>query len=88
MRLSCESGCASTLDIAMVADNIDELDTFLVLYGPDGDIVLELDDGFDNTNSVATGIELPADGEYTIEALSFQDAYEGDYTITVTLASP
>lgn len=84
------------LDIMLLADrpadNADAeqraqynlLDTLLAVRGPDGALLAANDDMTDRmTNSQVPGLELPADGVYTIEARSWGNATGGGYTLVI-----
>ena len=67
------------------------LDTKIVVYGPNG-LAGENDDadpaaGLPNTFDSQVIIQDTAAGTYTIEARSFADLGEGDYTLTVEFAT-
>lgn len=59
-------------DVVKVALEAD-FDAYLRLYGPDGDLLAEDDDGLFATDSYLE-VELPADGSYQLEAASFMPA--------------
>ncbi len=72
--------------ITMIADDIDQLDTYLYLYAADG--VTELirnDDATDSSlgryNSQIVDFELPTTGQYVIGASRFSGG--GDFTLTL-----
>lgn len=60
----------------------DELDSYLVLIGPDGSIAVEDDDSAKGVNS-RIEIELPATGTYTVWAVSRGVDSTGPYTLTL-----
>jgi len=76
------------------ADNEERLernlfDTYLYVYGPDGELIAENDDNEDlpdedveKTNSSVT-ITLPVTGTYTIEVRSWDDRSGGRYTLEI-----
>ena len=71
-----------TIGLTAVADS---LDTYLILIGPEGDVIAENDDidpGV-NVDSQLEGIALPATGIYTIVVRGFDEASLGAYTITL-----
>lgn len=70
-----------TITIDMVADDSEQLDTYLVLYGPDGGLVAENDDRDGNTFNSQIVQTLAEDGEYTIEAMQYRGA--GAFSLTV-----
>jgi hypothetical protein len=59
------------------------LDTYLVLYGPDGTFLTSNDD-FDNLNSQIGPFPLPSTGTYIIEARGFSNS-DGAYELSVDL---
>jgi hypothetical protein len=58
------------------------LDAILELYGPNGQRLLGLDEGFSGDPEIISGFELPANGEYTILVRSFS-SQGGPYTISL-----
>jgi len=64
-------------------------DTYLFLFGPDGSITGEDDDGGGGTNSripASSGfLTLPSTGTYTIRATSFSAGVTGAYSLTLSL---
>lgn len=74
-----DAQAGDTVVISMVADDTDELDTYLELYGPDGDVLAENDD-FQNLNSQIEFL-IPANGTYIIVATRFGG--EGAFTLTL-----
>jgi uncharacterized protein (TIGR03437 family) len=62
-------------------------DTYLILYGPDGEIIAENDDdGPNSTNSRLAGyyqgrLGIPETGTYTIEVIAFDAGATGAYTL-------
>ena len=76
------SGTAGTwllIDIdANPANELDQLDSFLRLHGPDGEVIASNDDALpvgDRDSEIVT--RLPADGDYCIEVMALSDA-DGD----------
>lgn len=64
------------------------LDGYLLLIGPDGGVLIEVDDTGDAVMPTLTGYELPADGTYTLVAtrFGFANGYStGDYSLTLEL---
>ncbi|WP_439638146.1 CHAT domain-containing protein [Spirulina sp.] len=68
-----------TIKIDLVSD---EFDTLLLLLDPDGNNIAQNDDGGENKNARIV-ITLPADGEYSIVANSYQAGEVGRYQITL-----
>lgn len=58
------------------------LDTYLILEGPNGDLVVENDDGGEGYDS-EVALELPSAGEYTIWATTYSGDATGRYTLSV-----
>ncbi len=69
------------IDVSMSSD---DFDTYLVVYGPDGEEIASDDDSGQGLNSLINGLVLPQSGTYTIEARSFRDGGSGDYVLTLT----
>jgi len=61
----------------------DEFDTYLALKSPSGNIISEVDDVQESTNSSAT-VVLPEDGVYTIIANGYDAASIGAYNLVVS----
>ncbi len=62
------------------------LDGYLLLLGPDGSVLLEMDDSGDSVMPVIEEYELPADGVYTLVAtrFGFANGYSvGEYSLTL-----
>ncbi|NWF70557.1 MAG: protein kinase [Chloroflexi bacterium] len=67
----------------------DLLDTLLVIRAPDGTILGENDDIADGvTDSRLDNFVLPMDGIYIIEARSYGNEMDGDYTLVIEIVSP
>lgn len=81
-----EAGISATFDLS-AADGSD-LDTLIVLLGPDGEELTRNDDRVrGNTNSLITNFILPEDGDYTIIVTRYDDgatSTEGDFVLTIT----
>ncbi|MGH9844206.1 MAG: BACON domain-containing protein, partial [Blastocatellia bacterium] len=95
--------CRSTLDPQAYADRYtfnaeagqqitlvmssSTVDTFLLLFGPDGKVIEYNDDYGFSSNSIIPGpggyLELAASGAYTIEATSFEPGETGAYTLAI-----
>lgn len=76
-----ESGQSVTIDMSS-----GQGDTYLMLYGPDGNRIAENDD-FDGLNSRIEAT-LEEDGEYTIIATSFDDEATFDYELSLSTGEP
>jgi len=61
----------------------DEFDVYLVVLGPNDDIVLEVDDSVGYGLDVATSLVPPATGEYLVAVTSAFAGETGAYTLTV-----
>ncbi|GAB4408560.1 MAG: hypothetical protein Kow00106_01800 [Anaerolineae bacterium] len=64
------------------------LDGYLLLLGPDGDVLAEVDDTGDSVMPTIEGYELPAEGLYTLVATRFGFANgfsTGEYALTLQL---
>ena len=57
-------------------------DAILELYGPNGELLVSLDEGFSGDPELISGFELPAAGEYAITVRSFSPQ-GGPYTISL-----
>ncbi|MCB9450502.1 MAG: SH3 domain-containing protein [Anaerolineaceae bacterium] len=88
---SLTGGAGDAYNIAMTASSGD-LDSLLIVLGPDGREIARNDDESTNSrNSFIGGFHLPESGRYTIIATRFdgQDgASDGDYQLAVTGANP
>jgi len=94
-----EGQAGEMLDISLLADMPAEaasleqsqqyglMDTLLVIRAPDGSILAANDDTGLSTNSTLEGIELPADGTYTIEVRTWESQTAGGYTLVLTAAA-
>lgn len=67
--------------VATITMNSDRGDTFLYLYGPDGNIVAQNDDYNGLDSQIRTPLE--ENGEYTIIATSFDDDATFDYELSL-----
>ncbi|MEJ2747894.1 MAG: hypothetical protein P8183_08285, partial [Anaerolineae bacterium] len=71
----------ATIDVVLSGE---ELDGVVEIYGPDGDLLVVVDNGVTGEDEVLQGFEVPDDGEYT--AVIHDYFYRAaDYTLTVTL---
>ena len=61
-------------------------DPYVVLEGPDGDVVATQDDGLEGTFNTLLETTLEQGGEYTIWASSFAPGSTGSYTLTLEQA--
>lgn len=60
----------------------DQFDAILHLYGPDGERLVALDEGFSGDAEVISGYELPVTGKYTVQVRSFA-GNGGVYALTL-----
>jgi hypothetical protein len=74
------------VSIAMVSPD-GELDIYLILLDSDGNVLIEDDDSYGDTNSLISDFELPESGTYTIQAAAFDDNTSGVYELTITEGS-
>jgi tetratricopeptide (TPR) repeat protein len=72
--------------ISLIEDN-SNLDTYLILRGPNGDIISFNDDGGEDYNSLIEFFELPETGTYSIFAKGYSDS-SGNYVLTLEIANP
>ncbi len=83
------AGDVITLVMARAVDESGGLDGYLVLLGPDGATLAEVDDTQDDVMPRLDGFALPADGTYTVVATRFGFANgfsSGDYRLTLERA--
>jgi hypothetical protein len=73
---SGQAGQVVSLGMKATAPGQGALDAYLILLGPDGEVLAENDDDPNGTsiNAALEGVELPADGDYTIQATRFGGA--------------
>jgi len=74
-----EGEAGTTVVITMTSE---EFDTYLVVEGPDGNVVAENDDGASGLNSQLQ-MTLEQSGTYTVWAGSFSGEATGPYTLTI-----
>lgn len=60
-------------------------DPYLLLVGPDGDVIARNDDTDHSLNAAIQGIVLPDDGEYTIVATSYGDEQTFQYRLDTSV---
>ncbi len=72
------------ISIALNHTPASALDPLLELRRPDGRTLAESDDDGGGTNSLISGLVLPADGTYTIVARSWGSTTTGAYTLTLS----
>lgn len=60
-----------------------DADPYLILVGPDGEVLARNDDGDFGLNAEVRGVVLPSDGEYTIVATSFDPEQTFGYTLAL-----
>jgi len=58
-----------------------DMDPYLILVGPDGDVIARNDDSDYGFNAEFNGVVLPEDGEYTLVATSYGTNQTFDYTL-------
>ena len=69
--------------ISIIVNPLNEqMDIVLRLYGPNGEKLLELDEGFSGDPEIIAGYVLEINGLYTIEVKDFS-ARNGDYTLSL-----
>ncbi len=61
----------------------DDFDTYLELYGPNGEYLISDDDGGTDTNSRIADYRLPSSGQYIILVRSFNNDETGSYTLSL-----
>lgn len=63
------------------------LDSYLYLYAPNGNLVTQDDDSGGNTNSFINGFALPQNGRYRIVAQSHNNGSTGGYNLSLSMTS-
>lgn len=71
-----------------IAANSDFFNTYLEIFDASGELIAFNDDSGPRLNALIEGVELPADGDYTIIVRSFLPGGRGDYSLIVQDASP
>ncbi len=82
-----EQGDVVTIVMARAGDESGALDGYLLLLGPQGNTLIEVDDANQSVMPTITRYTLPEDGPYTIVAtrFGFADGFSsGAYTLTLT----
>jgi O6-methylguanine-DNA--protein-cysteine methyltransferase len=74
-----EGSAGDEVSVGMTSEG----DTYLLMVAPNGTIVADNDDGGSNLNAHIEGVELPADGEYTIVATSYDPSETFGYQLTL-----
>lgn len=64
---------------------VGNLDSYLILYGPHGNVVAYNDDGGGNLNSLIDRVLLQNSGRYLVVGRSFAHSSTGNYSIVLTL---
>jgi hypothetical protein len=65
----------------------DEFDTWLTVLDSNGLILIENDDGGENTNSLIMDYMVPAAGTYTLQVRSFNNTSTGSYSLSFNFGS-
>jgi C-terminal processing protease CtpA/Prc len=80
--LEAEDDAALTISLG---EETGDFDTVLRVYSEDGELLAENDDSpeGDTLNSLVEGLEVSAGDVLIIEVGTFDDGYEGEYTLTV-----
>lgn len=60
-----------------------EFDTYLMVFGPNGEKVAEVDDVDQSTTNSAATINLPSNGDYAVVATSYSPGETGSYVVTI-----
>ncbi len=83
-RWTFEGEAGTVITISLEAASGDAwLDTYLELYGPDGRLLIENDDGGVFFNSLIQGYQLPVTGQYTIAVRAYNTTSWGPYNLTL-----
>jgi hypothetical protein len=88
-RFLGQRGDLITLAMIRTVDEMGGLDGYLILQGPDGASLIEVDDFGDSVMPTLEAYELPADGMYTVVATRFGFANGfsvGEYTLSLEKA--
>ena len=75
-------GAAGQLVSIVLLPTDEKFDAILDLYGPDGERLIALDEGFTGDAEIISGFELPLTGEYIILVRNFTNS-AGAYTISL-----
>ncbi len=72
-------------DIVTITMTSSDFDPYLYLYAPDGSLIAYDDDGAGYPNSRISGVRLPREGLYTIQATAYSGAASdrGNYELTL-----
>jgi hypothetical protein len=65
-----------------------QIDTYLELRGPDGNLVASDDDSGEGLNPLVSDLSLPATGTYTLVVGAFVQSEEGDFTLRLDQGTP
>jgi hypothetical protein len=88
--ITFDGSAGDTVRAQMVGGDIDsygyydqgtEMDPYLILVAPDGDVIARNDDSDYGFNAEFQGVVLPEDGEYTLVATSYGSNQTFDYTL-------
>lgn len=74
------SGTAGQLVSIILTPLNDQLDAILILESPDGEILIDRDEGFAGDPEIVSGFELEVTGDYIIQVSSFA-GNSGSYTL-------
>jgi hypothetical protein len=74
-------------EIVTIAMNSTHIDSFLEVFGPNGNLICSNDDGGGNFNALITECRLPQSGWYKILSSSF-DGSLGPYYLTLDIVQP
>ncbi|MEM6328156.1 MAG: hypothetical protein AAF791_13665, partial [Bacteroidota bacterium] len=62
----------------------DDFDAYLILFGPDGQVLIEVDDAAEGDPNAILDFPLPGPGIYSLFVTSFEPGETGSYVLTVT----
>lgn len=77
------SGTANQLISIVLTPGSDAFDAILDLYGPDGQRLIALDEGFSGDAEVIAGFQLPLTGEFSVLVRNFAEEGDGTYALAL-----
>lgn len=76
------------LAVSAIAGDGSELDAYLRIFGPDGELLAEDDDGGDDGGDAHAIAVVPSDGRHIAEVAAYNDGSTGPYTLSVSSGEP
>lgn len=77
------SGTVNQLVSVVLTPGSETFDAILDLYGPDGQRLVALDEGFSGDAEVIAGFPLPVTGEFSIMVRNFAEGGDGTYALAL-----